>query len=449
MCSISFPVNYVGYEVKDQLIDDEKMILTIYLQTKEDKLFSCYKCGAPLGSLRGTHPLKLKEMSVMGFKVFVHLFRRKGDCSRCKKARSESIEFLSNETPHATKSYSHWLGKLCEISTVIQASWFACVDKSTTWRADLERMERMLSHYHIPPSDALAVDEIYIGNVEECGKNRNDKFFTIITDLNTKRVLWVSRSRRKQALDDFFEKVGKKYCSQIKVVATDQHEDYMKSVKEHCKNAKHILDRFHVMKNFEEAINDCRKRLRKMLNIKNDSKLYEAISGKYRFIFLKRDSKRSKEEKNHMEKVFKENKLFMSLELVKERMLTFFDAHDVKQAENIFLDVRDMIDELGFPELKRWWNNLNKKWDSLKNYFTFRVTTALSEGINNVIKSLKRRSFGFRRLTYFALKIMQRCGFINSTYMLDNGELTFKAKKTLAYLAPNREIKCFQDLALN
>lgn len=449
MDSISFPVNYVGYGVKEQLIDVERMSLTIYLHPRPEKEFSCYKCGTSLTSKRGTHPLKLKEMSVMGFKVFVHLFRRKGDCPSCKKARSEAVEFVSNETPHATKSYSHWLGKLCEISTVMQASWFACVDKSTTFRADLERMERMLSYYHIPPSDALAVDEVYIGNVKECGENRNDKFFTIITDLNTKKVLWVSRSRRKQALDDFFDKVGTKYCSRIKVIATDQHEDYIKSVKEHCKNAKHVLDRFHVMKNFEEAINDCRKRLIKMLNITNDSDLYDAISGKYRFIFLKRDSKRSKEERDHMKKVFESNKLFFSLELIKERMMTFFDAQDVTHAEKIFLDVRSMIYELGFPELKKWWTRLNKKWDSLKNYFTFRVTTALSEGVNNVIKSLKRRSFGFRRLSYFALKIMQRCGFINSTYMLDDGCLTFKAKKTMAYLAPGKELTSFHDLALN
>lgn len=53
----------------------------------------------------------------------------------------------------------------------------------------------------------------------------------------------------------------------------------------------------------------------------------------------------------------------------------------------------------------------------MKNYFTYRVTSALSEGINNVIKSLKRRSFGFRNMPYFKLKIMQVCGYLNSDYI--------------------------------
>jgi transposase len=53
----------------------------------------------------------------------------------------------------------------------------------------------------------------------------------------------------------------------------------------------------------------------------------------------------------------------------------------------------------------------------MKNYFEYRVTSALSEGVNNVIKSLKRRSFGFRNMSYFKLKIMQVCGYLNLDYI--------------------------------
>ena len=42
---------------------------------------------------------------------------------------------------------------------------------------------------------------------------------------------------------------------------------------------------------------------------------------------------------------------------------------------------------------------------------------ALSEGINSVIKMLKRRAFGYRNMEYFRLKIMQVCGYLNSRYV--------------------------------
>ena len=41
-----------------------------------------------------------------------------------------------------------------------------------------------------------------------------------------------------------------------------------------------------------------------------------------------------------------------------------------------------------------------KNWDTVKNYFHFRVTSALLEGVNKIIKSLKRQVFGYRNMDY-------------------------------------------------
>ena len=65
----------------------------------------------------------------------------------------------------------------------------------------------------------------------------------------------------------------------------------------------------------------------------------------------------------------------------------------------------------------QWYRNFEKGWERIKNYFQYRVTSALSEGHNNVIKMLKRRAFGYRNMEYFRLKIMQVCGYLNSRYI--------------------------------
>ena len=70
-----------------------------------------------------------------------------------------------------------------------------------------------------------------------------------------------------------------------------------------------------------------------------------------------------------------------------------------------------------FNHLENWWENLASGWATLKNYFEFPVTSSLAEGVNNVIKSLKRRAFGFRNMDYFRLKIMQACGYLNSRFI--------------------------------
>jgi transposase len=127
--------------------------------------------------------------------------------------------------------------------------------------------------------------------------------------------------------------------------------------------------------------------------------------------------------------VLPKNQDFANLEIIKERMMTFFDSADEHEARDVFNQIGAWISELAqdedpttnvqalaFRDLQSWWKNLNSGWDTLRNYFEHRVTSAVAGGINNVIKSLKRRSFGFRNMEYFRHKIMQVRGYLNSQH---------------------------------
>ena len=403
---------YKNIDIKENHTDG---IIENHIEPKTDKPFECHVCRTEMSRCRGKYKLKLKEVPIVRFAYFIHLWRRKGECPRCKKTRSEYIDFISEESPHVTADYSSWLGRLCEISEVTNAADFGKANSMTTWRLDYNRMKVMLKYYRIPKVTQITVDEVYARKKGRKGESRNKKFFTIISDLKTKRVIWVSESRDKEALDEFFAIIGPKACKAIKVVAMDQHESYRASVKEHCKNAKVVWDRFHLMQSFNVAVNDIRKEVFEYSTSSDPSRKY--LQGKYRFIFLKKDSDRSKSEKEHMAEVMKRNNLFLQLELIKERLYTFFNSNDLEDAWKIFDEIGDWIHKLGFVYLKRWWDNLEEQWDTLSNYFTFKVTTALSEGINNVIKTLKRKAYGYRNMHYFRLKIMQLCGYLNSKYI--------------------------------
>lgn len=372
----------------------------------------------------------MEDLRMAERRTFVHFTQLKRRCKRCHKTRLESVDIISHETPHLTRRYSFLLGRLCEISQTARAAELMGHNKMTMWRADLERMMRHFDNYTLPPNlTHLSVDEVYAKATREEGESRNDQFFNVITDLNSGKVIWIERSRKKAALDAFFRILGAENCAKIEVVATDQHNDYAKSILEHCPNAIHVLDRFHLVKSFEDAVNETRKRLYKILPQKE---VRDQARPKYRFVFLKAAGKRSPEETSHMEKIMKANEAFYRLELIKERMLTFFNQANEMDARAVFDELRKWTYESGFPELKRWWTNLDLNWQTVENYFLCRVTTAMSEGVNNVIKSIKRGAFGFRNMTYFCLKILQRCGFLNSQYMPDDGHWTAKALALMA-----------------
>ena len=98
-------------------------------------------------------------------------------------------------------------------------------------------------------------------------------------------------------------------------------------------------------------------------------------------------------------------------------MLTIFYQPDEASAKSIFEEIGDWIWQCGFTPLKKWHSNFEKGWQTFKNYFIYRVTSSLSEGINNVIKTVKKRGYGYKNMEYFRLKIMQVCGYLNSKYI--------------------------------
>src|SRR5690606_1434480 len=132
-------------------------------------------------------------------------------------------------------------------------------------------------------------------------------FFTVICDLDSRRVLWVSDSRSKEALDEFFHVIGPERCKEIEVVAADQHDPYRASVREHCPQATFVWDRFHIMQTFESAVNDDRMWLHQHICQGEMKRLTRA---KFANLFLKKADRRTGEEKRHLSDVLAENNSF-------------------------------------------------------------------------------------------------------------------------------------------
>lgn len=408
--------SFHGFKVTDIKDFLSKKIVQIYLTRQDDKNFKCSRCGEELQGHHSSHQLRLKHLDLFQFKTTIFLLRRKGHCSFCKKIRSEAIDFLSVESPHLTKEYAWWLGTMCEITAVSRVAEFTGNNKSTMLRLDFNRLKRMFQNYKIPDVDSITVDEVYArAKKYHARESRDKRFFTIICDLKTRRVIYVTESRDKAALDEFFNVIGKERSQKIKVVAMDQHAPFAASVEENCPQADIVWDRFHIMQSFEKTLNEERKEIHYNSNRGSDLAYY--ASGSFKYLFLKKAKDRNKKEVEHIKMVAKKNHKFYYMELIKERMMSFFYERTYEDAWGIMEEIGVWIKQAGLKILEGWYKWFVAHWKIIKNYFKHRVTSALSEGQNNVIKSLKRRGFGYRNMAYFKLKILQVCGFLNSRYV--------------------------------
>jgi transposase len=130
-----------------------------------------------------------------------------------------------------------------------------------------------------------------------------------------------------------------------------------------------------------------------------------------RFILLQ--NKVSSKQQNLLERLAGLNEPVYQAMLLKDQFLSTYQAPNWKTA---LINLRVWIGaairsqlpafvELGFKFFR--------KRHFVLNYFRLKITTAVSEGINNKIKRLKSMAYGYRDVKYFLLKIHQHCGLLN------------------------------------
>jgi transposase len=319
-----------------------------------------------------------------------------------------------------TMELAWWLNRLSEETSVLAVSRLERIDKRACYEVDKYVLTRLLQGYAIPEVTHISVDEVYARSPKQAkeDEDRDDLFLTVVVDLKTRKVIWVSESRKKAALDTFFALIGDAACSRIEVVATDSHEGYSASVREHCPTATIVFDRFHIVQTFNEQLNEERKsELDRLRDVGSTQELGDLINGKYRYVFLTKERNRSQTDRRHISEVMRLNHKISRLEVIKEHFHKMFDCNERGEAQEVLEQCWRWARQCSANRLALW---LEKMLDEerLWNYFAHKVSTGVSEGINRVIKGLKWQAYGYKDMFYFRLKIMQKAGYLNSKYHL-------------------------------
>jgi transposase len=407
--------SFQGFSVKDIKESRVSKVMEIILKKTENKTHLCNACGDVLGAQVGRYWVKARHLRCFNWQVTVSFWREKRHCPTCQKTRSEMIEWICPTSPHMTLELAWWINRMSEISSVMGVSRLESVDKMACYKVDHYILQRMLQGYEIPPVTKISVDEVYARSKKQMkeNENRDDLFLTVVVDQATRKVIWVSQSRRKEALDVFFELLGEEACQKIEVVATDQHDGYGASVEEYCPNAIIVWDRFHIVQKFNDALNE--ERRAELERLDPEGEMGDLMNGKYRYLFLTKASQRSKRDQKHIDHVMELNQRMAKLEIIKEHFHRMFDCRNIIEAQEMLGHCYEWAVQIKAIHLISWiWNIIEQ--ERFWNYWKCRLTTGVSEGINRAIKGLKWQAYGYKNMAYFALKIMQKCGYLNHRF---------------------------------
>jgi len=126
-----------------------------------------------------------------------------------------------------------------------------------------------------------------------------------------------------------------------------------------------------------------------------------------RYLLLKNEEDLVDSQKERLKELLCMNEVISVAYILKDELKMLWDCKTEDEAAS-FLDAwvaKAMAS--GNRELYRFAKRLTRYSYGLINHASFKINSAKLEGVNNKIKVIKRRSYGFHDLSYFILKIKQ------------------------------------------
>jgi transposase len=258
-------------------------------------------------------------------------------------------------------------------------------------------VEYGLRHRARPPVHVIGIDEV--------SRRKGQVYLTVVYDLERRLLLWVGDDRTEEAVRPFFtEEMGRRRCQTLRVVCMDMWAPYAHLVREYATNAKLLFDRFHIVKHLNEAVDAVRRELWRRLT----SKDRVTVKGT-RWLLLKNPWNLTQDQNERLSTLVRWNTPLVRAWYLKEAFQLFWSYKQPWRAEQHLRKWMDSAMRSKLEPFKKFVKMLRSHLGGILPWTTIRLSNGAVEGMNNKIKSISHRSFGFRTASNFIAAIYHCC----------------------------------------
>jgi transposase len=371
----------------------ERPTIEVEVHARKNGRAICSGCGRPGPGYDRLQERRFEFVPLWGIAVYFVYALRRVDCPTCK-VTAERVPWAEGKSRLTTRYrwfLARWAKRMSweEVASIFKTSWrnvFKSVKHAVFWG---------VGHQELGSIEAIGVDEI-----QWQGGHR---YLTLVYQIEEgmKRLLWVAGERTEDSLRRFFLILDDETRLSIRFVCSDMWQPYLNVIAEQLKHAVHVLDRFHIMKKMNEAIDEVRRGEARRLA--EDG--YEPVLKHSRWCLLKRPENRTEKETVKLSELLQYNLQSVRSHLLREDFQRFWEYVSPSWAVK-FLDqwcTRTMRSKI--EPMKKIVGTLREHRDLILNWFRAKgmVSAGSVEGLNNKAKLTIRKAYGFH--TYKAIEI--------------------------------------------
>ena len=285
--------------------------------------------------------------------------------------------------------------------TLLDVAEFTALNWDTVKDIAKRRLRRDYGRIDLKGVRYLSIDEIYVG------KRRG--YYTLVMDIESGRILWVSQGRGKASLRGFWPRLRRSRV-RIRAVAMDMSGAYWAAVVEALVGVAVVFDKFHIIQLMNQRLDDLRREL--VREAEGSMKL--VIKGT-RYLLLTRAANLEEEQLPKLERALKLNEPLSQAWYLKEELSLLWEQSSYAEMNHFLTQWCEQANATGVKQLQKMAKTLQVHRRGILNWWQYRINNGRMEGTNNKIKTVNRQAYGYRDEEFFILKLL---GLHESRYKL-------------------------------
>jgi len=365
-------------------------------------LDTCLECGSNEIIKFGYYTSQITFLTTdASHPVYIRLHKQRLRCKHCLKTIMAQSEDLVN--------------KHCNIANIVKDKGLVSLEE--------DRSQKSISRdLNVSPSTISRViddSDLSFDKYEELPPNLAfDEFHGVGTDYHfivinndTSDIITILNDRKKQTISEYFEGIDLKKRQAVKTISIDLNSYYQDIARHLFPNALIVVDRFHICSMFTRAFNQIRASLlRSFCKVTREYRLLKYSWKLYLIPQNRLDSTNEYFDRHLRSVVTQSDRVSTGLDVnpilansydVMQDVLTALSTKDV----DLLMDTIYSKKEVGGP-MKIAIKSIKENILYVKNAIESPYSNGRIEGVNRMIKQIKRTAFGFRSFTHFKVRII-------------------------------------------
>jgi len=382
--------DFCRVKVVEQSFDKEDNLVTIKMQPDERYHPVCHRCQQKVKRVHSTNERMVRDLNCIDAQTTLWIGYRTVRCPRC----GHTVEELDCVDPgkRVTKRLANYILSLCPYLTIKEIAEHLGLDWKTIKAIHKEHLQAKFSQGTEGNPRLLAVDEIAV--------KKRHHYLTVILNWETGCIVWVGPERKYETLKAYFDSLSEEQIHSIEAIAMDTWDPYIKAVNECCPWACIVFDQFHMVKAFGRVIDQVRRQEYQ----KATSEGKEVIQGS-KYLLLKNKDHLLPEEEPRLQRLLELNQNLNVIYVLKDMLKKLWEDLDPVRVQKALEEWCGVALESHLKPVIAFAKMLKRYAYGILNHCRYPLHTSRLEGINNKIKVIKRKAYGFHDIEYFSLII--------------------------------------------